>query len=202
MHKATAFFFILFLGMTVLLTAQETPDIEVDWDDYSMDLYTRGDQTFTISLGVVFPTLFFFKDENMNHQITPPVGGTGSLAYYYYFNSFFFTGFEVGIMVLPTLANNALYIIPLGARAGTQFIKGRFEFPVYMSFGMAWQNYLNLGYYGIYARAGGGAFFRPIADWSFGLSTSWSWFPQWTNEPSKNVAGNFVDLTLSARYHF
>jgi hypothetical protein len=80
---------------------------------------------------------------------------------------------------------------------------GRFEFPIAGTIGVAWQNYLNEGYFGLYMKAGGSAFFRATTYWAFGLTTNWYWFPQWIREdPSKNVDGHFLDFTLSARYHF
>jgi len=203
MQKFTALLIILFLGMPILIAAQDNdPDVEIDWDYYTTDLYTRGDQTFTINLGVTFPTIFINNGKSIDHNITPPVGGSGSLIYGFYFNSHLFTGFEVGGMFLPTIAGNTIYIITLGARTGTQFIAGRFEFPLHLTIGMSWHNYLNMGYYGLCLKAGGSAFFRASNDWSFGLATGWGWYPQWTSDPKKDVYGNFADLTFSARYHF
>jgi hypothetical protein len=51
-------------------------------------------------------------------------------------------------------------------------------------------------------KGGGAVYFRFNSDWSFGINANWYWLPQWTNERSKNVDGNIVDILLSARYHF
>jgi len=205
MRKAGAIFFVLLVGLTVLLTAQEEdddPSVEIDWDEYSSDLYARGDQTFIISLGTVFPTVFLNNGNFINHNFNPPVGGTGSLVYNYYLNSHFFAGVEVGGMFIPTLGGNMVFIIPLGVRAGYQFNIWKLEFPITVTLGMTWHNYLNKGYYGLYIKSGAAAFFRATSTWSFGLTSSWGWFPEWTSDQSKNVDGNIVDLMLSARYHF
>jgi len=196
---------ILLIFSPILLAAQQgdEPSIDADWDDFFTDLYARGDQTFLISMGVTFPTLFYFFNNNElgDPQFTG-IGGTGSLNYNYYLNSKLFLGGEVSGMFISSLTGNSLFIVPLGMRVGTQFIVNRFEFPVSLSFGMVWQTYLNFGYYGFYLKAGGGAYFRVSSDWSFGLTTDWAWFPQWTDDPAKNVDGNFIYLRLSARYHF
>jgi len=203
MQRATACFIILFLGLSVFLYAQDdSPSVEIDWDDYASDLYVRGDQVFIISLGTVFPTIFINNGKLLDHNFSPPVGGAGSLAYSYFLNSMFFIGGELGGMFLPTLGANTVFIIPLGFTGGMQFIVQRFEFPISFAIGMNWHTYLDKGYYGLYAKLGGAAYFRATTEWSFGLSSYWGWFPQWTNEPSKNVDGNFIFLTLSARYHF
>jgi len=208
MQKAGAFLLLLLLGMPILLNAQEwsepddEPSIESDWEIYSPDLYSAGDKTFIISIGTVFPTVFLNNGEVIEHNFSPPVGGTGSLAYNYFLGSHLFIGGEVGGMFFSTLGLNTAFIIPLGARVGYQFLLWRFEFPLNLTLGMTWHRFLNLGYYGFYMKGGGAAYYRFNSEWSFGLNANWFWFPEWTNEPKKNVDGNIIDLTLSVRYHF
>jgi len=205
MHKAGAIILILFMFISVNLAAQQggdEPDIETDWDVYHTDLYVRGDQLFVISLGTVFPTIFINNGSFIDPKFTPPVGGTGSLAYNYYLGPRLFIGGEISGQFIHTLGGNTLFIIPLGLRVGTQFIAGRFEFPLYLSVGMNWHRYGNFTYYGLYAKAAAAAYFRATSEWSFGLSSSWSWYPQWTKDKQYNVDGNFADIMLTARYHF
>jgi len=204
MQKAAALFLILFLGISVMLSAQEDsePDIETDWDDYTVDLYTRGDQTISFALGVSFPIAFINEGEEIDLKLTPPIGGTGALSYIYYLNSRFFTGGEVSLLFLPTIGKNTVFIVSFGARIGTQFILKRFEFPIYMALGATIQTYLDFGYFGYYMKGGASSFFRLTHEWSIGLASNFCWFPQWTNEPKKNVDGFFVDLSVIGRYHF
>jgi len=204
MKRAAACFLALLLGVSTVLTAQDdnNPDIETDWDYYTNDLYVKGDQTILICLGTVFPLVFIQNGSVMENKINPPVGGSGLLAYNYYLNSKFFAGGEIGIMFLPTLGENTVFLIPVGLRGGMHFIAGRFEFPIDLSLGMIWHNYLNMGYYGFYAKLGAAAFFRLNSEWSFGITTHFGWFPEWTKEKRTNVDGFFLDTLLSARYHF
>jgi hypothetical protein len=195
MNKAGAIILLFMIFFPVLLTAQQEDDD--GWDYYYDEGFANGDQTFIISLGTVFPIGF------PNNKIDPPVGGTGSLAYNYYLTPHVFIGAEVSGMFLPTLGGNVLYIIPIGIRGGYQFNIWRLEFPLNLTFGMVWHSHLDNGYFGIYAKAGGSAFFRATYTWSFGLNANFYWFPEWIiNDPSKNHDGFFIDLTLSARYHF
>jgi hypothetical protein len=202
MRKAATVLFILLLGFQ--LSAQDNaPDVEPDWDDFRETLYTTGDQTFIISLGTEFPVLFLTGGKKIPNKFSPPVGGGGYLAYSYYLNTSFFFGFELGVMFLPTIGENTLFIIPLGLlRGGYQFNVWRLEFPLSITVGMVWHRYLNSGYYGLYTRAGGSAYFRAMHNWSFGLSADWYWFPQWADDKKKNVDGHVIGLMLSARYHF
>nr|AGS52986.1 hypothetical protein [uncultured bacterium contig00030] len=210
MPKAGAFFIILLLAFTTLLYAQEDDGdapFDDDWDIYAPDLYGRGDQTFIISLGTVFPTVFINNGKAIEHNFSPPVGGTLYLSYNYFFNSNLYTGGEVSFLFMPTLREKILYVIPFGARIGYQFNLWRFEFPLTYTLGMVWHRYDGFGYYGLYMKAGGAAYYRFSSDWSFGITANWLWLPQWTREngertPHKDVYGNVVDVMLSARYHF
>jgi hypothetical protein len=205
MQKVSALFLIFFFTLSGLLFAQENdPDVETDWDDYKYELYDKGDQAFTISLGVGFPALFIKQGEKVeNHNIEPPVGGTGTISYSYYLTSKFFTGAELSLLFLPTVAENTIFITSLGGRIGTQFIWNRFEFPIFASLGMTLQTYLDYSYFGYYMKAGGCVLFRATNDWSFGVMSNFCWFPQWVKkDPKQNVDGFFVDLSLVARYHF
>ena len=205
MRKAGAFLLLLLIGFTVLLYAQEDDGddpLEPDWDVYDMDYYTSGDQTFIMSAGTVFPAVFLNNGQVIEHNFSPPVGGTGYLSYNYYINSNVFLGGEFGGIFMPTLGRNTAYIIPLGFRAGYQFNVLRFELPVYATLGITWHRYLNLGYFGLFMKGGGSVYYRFNADWSFGVNVNWGWYPEWTSDRNKNIDGNIVDLTLGARYHF
>ncbi|GBU28440.1 hypothetical protein R84B8_01999 [Treponema sp. R8-4-B8] len=210
MQKAAALFLILFWGISVLLFAQDDsdPETEPDWGDiYSNELYSRGDQTLSIGVGVGFPIVFINNGKEIPHGIKIPnteipMGGTGILNYTYYLNSYFFTGGELGLLFMPTTGGNTVFMTFFGARAGTQFILGKFEFPIFISLGGTIQTYLDFGYFGLYMKAGIGAYFRITHEWSFGITSNFSWFPQWTNEPAKNVDALFVDLAIVGRYHF
>jgi len=213
MRKAGALIFLLLVGPFLLMAQEDdgdNPDVEPDWDIYTTDMYARGDQTFVISLGMPFPTVFVFYDTGepqvRNHQISPPLGGAGLLSYNYFLNSNVYVGAEIGGMFFPTLGGNVLYIIPLGARAGYQFYWWKLEFPVNLTVGMRWDRYLDKGYYGFFLKGGGAAYYRFSSEWSFGITGNWCWFPQWVkrdeNNVNRNVDGNFFEFTLSARYHF
>ena len=94
-----------------------------------------------------------------------------------------------------------LFIIPFGPRVGYKFVFNRFEFPITLMIGAAPQSYLEKRYFGMIIKGGASGFFRFNADWSFGLNAQWWVLPQ-RPENNKDVVGNFLELSLSARYHF
>ena len=198
-----------------MVSAQEENDpdddeiipIETDWSRTA--LYTRGDQIFCINLGLVLP-LFYAeqKDGYMDSQMN--LGGMGSLAYNYFLGPHFYLGGELCGMFASTVGENMYYIVPMGFRAGYQFILKRFEFPLSVLIGFAPQSYNQRSYFGFFAKPAAGVFFRYNAEWSFGLNTSFWWVPQWTkktreliNHDSKvNIHGFFWEISAGVRYHF
>jgi len=207
MRKAAAkltagtLFFILMFCFQTLLQAQDDPSIETDWDNYSYDIYARGDQTFLISFGVIFPTIFI-NQGIINNDGWKTLGGTGTLIFNYYLNPKLFIGGEVSGIFIPTIGDGTVFIVPFGARVGTQFIFDRFEFPISATVGGALQSFLNHRYFGLNVKVSGSALFRATNQWAFGLTTGWSFLPQWTGNKYENVLGNFLDINLTARYHF
>jgi hypothetical protein len=200
MRKAGVLLLLLLTCLPFLLAAQE--DEEPEWDYYYDDIHSRGDQTFIISLGTIFPTIFMNNGQKIEHKFSPPVGGIGFLSYQYYFKTNIFVGGEVSFMFAPTLGGNTLFIIPLGVKGGYQFNYRKFEFPISLSVGVSWHRYLSMLYFGPYLKAGGAAFYRFSNSWSFGINSNWLFFPEWTGKKSENVYGNMLELTLCARYHF
>ncbi|AEF81926.1 TP0733 family outer membrane beta-barrel protein [Leadbettera azotonutricia] len=176
------------------------PPIESDWDAFTPDLYARGDKTFVISLGVLIPTVFTGSGLHGNED-NIKLGGTGSLAFNYFLGAHLFVGGELGGMFASTLGKNMLFIVPFGLRVGYQFIVKRFEFPISLMIGASPTKYLDQGYFGMIIKPGASAYFRFNSDWSFGLNTNWWMVPQWPKD-GENVFGNFLEVTLSARYHF
>ncbi|MCL2094344.1 MAG: hypothetical protein FWH12_09170 [Treponema sp.] len=173
-------------------------EIDSDWYDFYYTTYTRGDRIFNISLGVLIPTYFSGIDDN-NHGMS--VGGTGTLGYYYFLSPNIFIGGELSGSFSGTRAGNMLYVVPFGVRGGYQFVFRRFEFPLSVMIGAAPQRYLEDGYFGLIVKPSASAFWRFNHEWSFGLNTHWWLVPQYPKEGPR-VVGNFLELTLSARYHF
>jgi len=182
--------------------------VEDDWDGYISDLYSSGDKSFTIPFGLIFPFGFLNNGKSIDHNFSPPVGGSiGPLSYNYFFTPNLFVGGEIAFLFNGTLANNTVFLVPIALRGGWQFVLRRFEFPLYAAIGIAPQRYLNFNYIGFFMKAGAGAFYRFNPDWSFGVNADWNWYPQRPMEngkpaTSKNVDGFFIGLIIAARYHF
>jgi hypothetical protein len=180
--------------------------IESDWS-LDMTKYSRGDQTFCINLGIVKP--LFYANKNAGYLSSQMgLGGMGSLGYNYFLGPNIFLGGEIGGMFCSTVGENMYYIVPMGFRAGYQFILNRFEFPLALMIGVAPQSHNQLSYFGFFSKLTASAFFRLNNAWSFGLNTSFWWAPQWTGKAREGYSGNvnihgfFLEITAGVRYHF
>ena len=205
MKKACSLFFIVFLllcGQNLFARESTLSDEDFpvpEWDDFIVTPYSAGDRTFIISLGALFPTVFGGAIENNQHGIR--LGGLISGAFNYYITPNIFVGGELSGSFNGTRGGNMLYMIPFGVRAGYQFLFNRFEFPVTLMVGGAAQRYLGRGHFGPIIKPSVAGFWRFSPEWSFGLNSAWWFVPQWPSD-GPTVYGNFMELTLSARFHF
>jgi hypothetical protein len=206
MRRTWSVFLILFLlFFESSLFAQQDPEAdeeypESEWIEIITAPYVRGDKNFVISLGVLIPTYFGGSGIEKN-QNGLSAGGTMSLAFNYFLNQNVFAGGEISGSFSATRGGNMLYIIPFGFRLGYQFLFRRFEFPISLLIGAAGESYLEKGYMGPFLKPGASVFWRFSPEWSFGLNVNWWFVPQWPAN-DLNVYGNFLELTLAARYHF
>lgn len=192
-----------------VLYAQEDEEAPIisDWSGYRPNVYSRGDQAFTIGLGLPFP-LFLADQEKGVLSPKMNMGGMVALGYSYFLGSRFFLGGELDGAFFSTEGKNNYFIVPMGVKAGFQFVLGRFEFPLSLMIGGAAQQRLGGSYFGLFVKPSASAFFRFNPDWSFGVSTGFWWVPQWTGTRDSdhsgpvNIHGFFIEAVIGARYHF
>jgi len=218
--KFTRFVIVLLIIIvsSSLIYAQEESDdeddkdiyLETDWSSANASRYSKGDQTFSVSLGLVKPLFFADNQEGYIHSKIN-LGGLGCLGYTYFLDSHFFLGGELGGMFASTTGENMYFIVPIGFLGGYQFLLGRFEFPFSLLIGVAPQTFKGFSYFGLFSKVTGSAYFRFNNDWSFGLNTGFWWVPEWTSKTRSirgsdynnvNIHGFFWELRLGARYHF
>jgi hypothetical protein len=208
---------LVFFALAFGVYAQEEDDneddiitIESDWASANFGAYSMGDQTFTINISIVNP-LFYIDERSGYLNANMSMGGMGALGYTYFLNAHFFLGMELSGMFCATEGKNMYFIIPIGIRAGYQFVVKRFEFPLALEIGVAPQTHSQLSYFGFFSKAIGSVYFRFNPEWSFGLNTSFWWVPQWTDKVREtlsgynnniNIHGFFWEAGLAARYHF
>lgn len=178
----------------------DTLPITSDWSKVKISTYSPGDQTFVIAMGTLVP--LFYYNSGGTYDTNVNIGGTGYLNYNYFFTPHFSLGGELGGSFSSTIGANMLYLVPFGIRLGYQFIYNRFEFPLALTIGAVNESYLDEGYFGLVLKPSAAVYWRFNPDWSFGLNADWWWLPQWFSDPDETMYGNFLGITLAARYHF
>jgi hypothetical protein len=205
-----ALLLLVFLGGILYAQDDDEGDeapIESDWGAAIPGAYSRGDQTFSIGLGLMIPLFYYLDHGGFTGDMNMGLGGMGALGYNYFFSSHLFIGGELSGAFFGTEGENSYYIVPMGFRVGWQFIFRRFEFPLSFLLGIAPQRRLNDSYLGLFAKPTAGAFFRFNSDWSFGVNAAIWWVPQFhahdvAMDRYVNDHGFFLELGVAARYHF
>jgi hypothetical protein len=204
------FFLMIFIFSLNFLGAQEAnneeteeetePAIESDWSRFDVPSYESGDMMFGLGLGLTFPVLFTGNNGAIENKVN--LGGNGFLAFDYFLHPNMAGGGELNFSFSSTIGENMLFLVPFGARFTYQIALHPIEIPITLAVGMVPQVYLDENYLGLYIKPSLGVYWRFNMDWSFGLNGSWLWLPQWTKNAAETVYGNFITLTIAARYHF
>jgi len=201
----------LFFSMPAALFAQEedSPKPADEPGHQRIDYNSLGDQVFGINAGVFIP-LFFQNPspgsgEKAYSSTNLSVGGTGSLYYGAYLNNNIQLGMEVGAMFATSPNKNNFYMIPITFRATYefQFLNNLISVPVYLGAGMNMTSYLDDFHVDFIMKPGAGIYWNHSSSWSFGTNVTYWWVPQiYPSNSDYTRIGNFMDISLSAVYHF
>ena len=144
-------------------------DLYLEDEQFVYKMNQKGDQFIKIGLMVDIPL----------HPATRQlkVGGSGTLGYMRFLNSNFALGGDASFAYMTTLGKNIFTCIPLMVKAMYQFTFHKFEFPITLGIGGAFENYLGDSYFGLIIKPELGAFYRHSPDWSFGANIGWNMMP-------------------------
>lgn len=196
---------------TEVESAPETEDEEIEekepkrketFNPFVSQFNQRGDQYVKISLMGVFP-LNFGGDFPIYRDGQIAFGGSGELGYHKFLLSWLALGFDIAFGYNPTLENNMFTWVPLFLTLTVQPTFWRFEIPITVGVGGAYETYMKYNYFpGFVFKPQLGVFFRISPGWSFGLETQFMVMPQTCKNSDRNFTGLFQTLGVSARYHF
>ena len=187
--------------------AQEEPDpVPPEAEEVFVPIYTLGDQTLAINLGLFAP-LFFAGGPNGVASTNLSPGGLGSLAWGSYINNEFKLGVEVGGSFSFSPNGRGLFIVPITASATYIFQAYPYEFPVSAGLGLSFSRLEELVKVDPFVKAGGAFVWNYSTQWAFGLNLSYWLVPQIyldgsTAGSDATRLGNFLEISLSALYHF
>jgi len=178
-----------------------------DPEPLKVDLYTLGDQSFSINAGLFFPLFFLdLTPESGSSAVAKTnltLGGTGSLIYEAYLNNNLKIGAEVGGMFSWSPNKNPFFMVPITARFGYEFHFGQFSMPVYMGAGINIITYDDNTNVQFLMKPGISLYWNYNSSWAFGGNLVYWFSPEIVPDNSEHDRiGNFLDFTISAQYHF
>ncbi len=175
-------------------------------DDYTYDQNGQGDQFIKFDISGCFPILSDDENSTLFHggssgtKLKP--GFSFDLGYYRFLTKKFAVGGEVSFSSNWSIGDKLLTVIPFTGGVLFQPSVGKFEFPMILNIGIAYESWANFRYFpGLAVKAEAGAYFRINDSWSVGLSSNYMWVPQWTKDYPP-VNGMFVTANLGGRFHF
>lgn len=192
----------LILALTlcaVPVLAQETDNGESATFEQFYAKNQMGDKFIKMQVSPTFPLGFF----NQQNQPSLYVGGLLGLGFHIFLTDNFAIGGDAGFGFNATIGSNVFDYIPIVATATWQFEYKRWEFPVTAGLGFAWELYNGYLYWpGLIVEAQAGAMYRINSNWGVGGELTYMFMPEFNIDPSKNWMGNFLNITIAARYYF
>jgi hypothetical protein len=164
--------------------------------------YGLGDQVLSISLGPFIPLFYLPNVGPEGTNLT--LGGTGSIAWSAYLTGAIRVGAEIGGVFAFSKPNlNTLLMLPILARAQYVLTFFPFEVPISLGVGMNIVKYGELKNIDLLIKPGASVLWIYDSKWSFGLNLAW-WLDMqfYPSDPTQNRVGNFLELSLSALYHY
>jgi hypothetical protein len=195
------------LGLIVLLllaSCAATPAFAADSPAPGTSQYALGDQTMSINAGVFLP-LFLLPSGVVLLAGSPPqltVGAVGSLSWAAYVAPSIRLGVDLAGNFTLSPNSNILLMLPIVAKATYVFILYPFEVPVSMGVGMNIVKYTSLSSIDLLLRPGASFYWIYNSSWSFGINAQYWFDMQFNPTPGNTRYGNFLELSLSALYHF
>ena len=200
MKKFIAICCTVFLFSTAVFSQEQDEDDDRFAVEYRMN--EPGDQFINIGLMVTFP-LNFGGDFPLYREGQLSTGGAGTIGYHRFLTSWFAVGLDVSFGYNPTIGENMFTYVPFVFCFTVQPTIKKFEFPITMGIGAAFESYLNNTYFpGLTLKPEAGIFYRVTPSWSFGIKGNFMYLPQWYEDSENNDHGNFSSVVIAARYHF
>ena len=171
-------------------------------DDYIYDTNGAGDQFLKLNLGAFIP--LDFGGSVRHGDGTLYVGGDVNVGYYKFLNKWLALGGEISASYNISIGHKILITLPMCFGVLMQPTIGNFEFPFYLTTGIAYETWQNIDNFpSLVLGASGGVFYRITEPVSVGISGQFYFIQQWVKgDSSKNSSGKFMGINLGIRYHF
>ena len=197
--RVTVLLAVVLLASRGLLQAQEQEPAK---PEKPLSVYTLGQQSFSLSLGLFIP-LFFMDFHGATADTNLSLGGFASLQWGIHLDNHWLVGAEIGGIFSKSLHQDMLYMLPITAKGAYIFHVYPFEFPVFLGAGMNILKYTAQADITFILKPGFASLWKYNVNWGFGLNVVYWWVPQpWSPDPSKARMGNFLEVSATAQYNF
>ncbi len=164
--------------------------------------YSLGDQTLSINAGTIIP-LFLLGGNPQLGSMNLSLGGVGTIDWAAYLSSHWRIGASLGGAFTFDPNFTALLMVPIVAKISYLIDFYPWEIPLTFGAGMNIVKYSADSTIDLLFKPGTGIFWTYNSSWSFGLNLNWWWDMQFTSASSMGfVAGNLLEVSLSAFYHY
>ena len=177
-----------------------------DDEEVFVPTYTLGDQTLSINLGLFVP-LFFALGPDGVAPANLSLGAAGSLAWSSYLSNSWTLGLDIGGAFALTPNRRTLFMVPITARGSYVIQAYPWEFPISLGLGMNFSRLDDMLKVDPVVKLGGSVLWNHSSQWAFGANLVYWFVPQIysASGPAGSDAtrlGNFLEVSLSALYHF
>ena len=197
--------FLILIALITCISAPFFAENQPSDDDITQtfvyEMNGKGDQYIKIGIFANFP-LNFGNPFSGGQLYT---GGAAELGYHRFISGSLALGADLMVGYNPTIGSNSLTMVPVTFGVTWQPSLGKFEFPIQLGAGFAFETCQNKKYFPSPAlKTEIGTFFRMNESWSFGLTGNLLYLPQWAevNDKIEYDAGLFAQVSASVRYHF
>lgn len=211
--KLTVITAILLMVNINTVAGQEDPAPgEIFVPQLRMNQRSLGDQGFAITAGLYIPLFTVLLEDWPDTKYTKgavsshlDLGGAGSLTYSIYLSSKWKLGLQLNGSFSQDINQNFVYSIPITIKTSYEFHPwSRVTIPIFIGTGIAMTFWKDDNFLADFIlKPGVGIYFDWSYEWSFGLDFSYLFIPQAGLGTAKESSiGNFLEITLTAEYHF
>ncbi len=182
----------------------------------TVDLYSLGDQTFSIDAGTILPLFILANDDGAVDGLGKltavggfsklTVGAVGSLRWGVFINNEMNLGVDLGGMFAFTQLERVLVMLPVTGMYTYAIRFYPFELLLHAGLGVNFTKLEEDLYIGPILKPGASFYWNYSGEWSFGLQAEYWFVPEiyfGTKVPAEHTAfGNFLGITLAVLYHF
>ena len=167
--------------------------------------YSLGDQMLSLNLGLFVP-LFFYGGSAGVTGTNLSLGGTGSIMWSSFLDNNWALGFDIGGAFAFSPNARALFLVSITPRISYVFHNYPFDIPIFLEAGIDFARLQESFKTDPVIKPGASFLWNYNNNWAFGLNAVYWWIPQVYTGAVVNSTetryGNFLDITLSALYHF